>query len=196
MLGTTFCLISDFLLSYWNSSHYYARLYIESIEIHKHENNFNKKEESLKLNKMWFLALRNRKIGNQLGIAKGRISTNQSPGRKTANESLGRHSSRQVPGYKYAWKSQPSSLQKRQLEQPPLKMPATDGGKTPGTHNLRPRPTSPEDTMYTDIHCVWWLFLRVFINCWMCQQLPDKSIIALMLTSLMLLSGCYSFIYL
>ena len=28
------------------TSHYYARLHGESIEIHKHENNFNKKEES------------------------------------------------------------------------------------------------------------------------------------------------------
>jgi hypothetical protein len=80
------------------TSHYYARLHRESIEIHKHENNFNKKEESLKLNKTWFPALRNRKIGNQSGIAKGRISTNQSPGRTTANEKPGRHSSRQVPG--------------------------------------------------------------------------------------------------
>ena len=36
------------------TSHYYARLHRESIEIHKHENNFNKKEESLKLNKTLF----------------------------------------------------------------------------------------------------------------------------------------------
>jgi hypothetical protein len=60
--------------------------------------NFNKKEGSLKQNKTWFPALKNRKIGNQLGIAKGRISTNQSPDRTTANETPGRHSSRQVPG--------------------------------------------------------------------------------------------------
>ena len=51
------------------TSQYYARLHRESIKIHKHENNFNKKEESLKLNKTWFPALRNRKIGNQSGIA-------------------------------------------------------------------------------------------------------------------------------
>ena len=37
---------------------------------------------------------------------------------------------------------------KQQLKQPPLKMPATDTGEKSGTHNLRPRPTSPEDTMY------------------------------------------------
>ena len=29
-------------------------------------------------------------------------------------------------------------------------MPATVAGKTSGTRNLRPRPTSPEDTMYID----------------------------------------------
>ena len=27
-------------------------------------------------------------------------------------------------------------------------MPATDAGETSGTHNLRPRPTSPDNTMY------------------------------------------------
>ena len=34
------------------------------------------------------------------------------------------------------------------VEAAPLKMPATDAGETSGTHNLRPRPTSPEDSMY------------------------------------------------
>jgi hypothetical protein len=29
-------------------------------------------------------------------------------------------------------------------------MPATDAGETSGTYNLRPRPTSPEDTIYID----------------------------------------------
>jgi len=29
-------------------------------------------------------------------------------------------------------------------------MPATDADETSGTHNLRPRPTSLEDTMYID----------------------------------------------
>jgi hypothetical protein len=33
------------------TSHYYARLHWELIEIHKQENNFNKKEERLKLTK-------------------------------------------------------------------------------------------------------------------------------------------------
>ena len=36
-------------------------------------------------------------------------------------------------------------LQKQQLKQPPLKIPATDAGETSGIFNLRPRPTSPED---------------------------------------------------
>jgi hypothetical protein len=52
--------------------------------------------------------------------------------------------------YKYARKSQPSSLQKQQLKQPPLKMPAKDAGETSGTHDLRQQPISPEDTMYID----------------------------------------------
>ena len=41
---------------------------------------------------------RNRKIDNQLGIAKGRTSTNQSPDRTTVNETPGRHHSRQITG--------------------------------------------------------------------------------------------------
>ena len=59
------------------TSHCYARLHRELIEIHEHKNNFNKKEESLIFNKTWFPALRNRKINkgtcNQLGIAKCRM---------------------------------------------------------------------------------------------------------------------------
>ena len=39
---------------------------------------------------------------------------------------------------------------KTAVEAAPLKMAATDVGKTSGTHNLRPRPTSPEDTLYID----------------------------------------------
>ena len=37
------------------------------------------------------------------------------------------------------------------VEAAPLKMPATDAGETSGTHDLRPRPTSPEDTMYIKV---------------------------------------------
>ena len=40
---------------------------------------------------------------------------------------------------------------------PPLKMPATDAGETSGTHNLRPRTTSPEDTMYITNVCLIFL---------------------------------------
>ena len=36
------------------------------------------------------------------------------------------------------------------LKQPPLKMPATDAGETSRTRNPRPRPSSPEDTIYID----------------------------------------------
>ena len=36
---------------------YYPRLYREAIEIYKHPNNFNKKEEGLKINKTWYPAL-------------------------------------------------------------------------------------------------------------------------------------------
>jgi hypothetical protein len=77
------------------TSHYYTTLHRESIEIHKHKNNLNTKEGSLKLNKTSFPALRNRKINtatcNQSGIAKCRTTTNQNPGRRTANETPGRH---------------------------------------------------------------------------------------------------------
>ena len=42
-----------------NTSNHYVRLHREAIEIHKHQQNFNKKEESLKLNKTWLPALKN-----------------------------------------------------------------------------------------------------------------------------------------
>jgi hypothetical protein len=72
------------------TSHHYARLHRESIEIHKHENDFNEKEENLKLNKTWFPALKNRKINkricNQTGIAKCRTTANETPGRHRSND--------------------------------------------------------------------------------------------------------------
>ena len=44
------------------TSSYHARLYREAIEIHKHNNNFNKTEEAVKINKTWIPILRNTKI--------------------------------------------------------------------------------------------------------------------------------------
>ena len=38
---------------------YYARLYRKAIEIYKHKYNFNKKEESLIINKAWYTAVKN-----------------------------------------------------------------------------------------------------------------------------------------
>ncbi|MGR8650110.1 hypothetical protein ACNGQH_25240, partial [Escherichia coli] len=38
--------------------HYYTRMQREAIEIYKHPNNFNRTEEGVKLNKVWFPALR------------------------------------------------------------------------------------------------------------------------------------------
>ena len=37
-----------------NELHYYAPLYREAIESHKHNNCYNKKEEALKISKTWF----------------------------------------------------------------------------------------------------------------------------------------------
>ncbi|XP_072845561.2 calmodulin-lysine N-methyltransferase isoform X3 [Pogona vitticeps] len=42
-----------------NTSNHYVRLHREAIEIHKHQQNFNQKEECLKLNKTWLAALKN-----------------------------------------------------------------------------------------------------------------------------------------
>ena len=41
-----------------NSLAYYPRIFREAIEINKHINNFNKKEEAMKLNKVWFPTLK------------------------------------------------------------------------------------------------------------------------------------------
>lgn len=38
---------------------YHARMYREALEIQKHTNNFNRKEESLTINKAWLPALKN-----------------------------------------------------------------------------------------------------------------------------------------
>lgn len=40
---------------------YYARLYREAIEIHKHKDNFNRVEEALKINRTWVPVLQNAK---------------------------------------------------------------------------------------------------------------------------------------
>ena len=42
-----------------NTSNNYVTLHREATEIHKHRQSFNKKEESLKVNKAWLLALKN-----------------------------------------------------------------------------------------------------------------------------------------
>ena len=44
------------------AQHYYPRLHREAIEIYKHRNNFNKKEEGLKIHKSWYLALKMCKV--------------------------------------------------------------------------------------------------------------------------------------
>ena len=43
-----------------NVTHYSSRIYREAIEIQKHKNSFNKKEESLKISDTWLPALKNR----------------------------------------------------------------------------------------------------------------------------------------
>ncbi|XP_069683123.1 uncharacterized protein [Periplaneta americana] len=39
------------------TTHFFPRLHREAIEIHKHNNNFNRKEEGVKLNKCWYPVL-------------------------------------------------------------------------------------------------------------------------------------------
>jgi hypothetical protein len=50
--------------------------------------------------------------------------------------------------YKYTRKKPTFITSETAVEAAPLKMPGTDAGETSGTHNLRLRPASPEDTMY------------------------------------------------
>lgn len=40
-----------------NENHYFPRLYSKAIEINKHKNSFNKKEESLKISDTWMPVL-------------------------------------------------------------------------------------------------------------------------------------------
>ena len=42
-----------------NTSNHYVRLHMEAIAIHKHQQNFNKKEEGIKLNIAWLPILKN-----------------------------------------------------------------------------------------------------------------------------------------
>ncbi|GJQ82060.1 hypothetical protein Trydic_g6933 [Trypoxylus dichotomus] len=43
-------------------SHFYTRLQREAIEIYKHPGNFNRKEENLAINKVWYPVLRNAQV--------------------------------------------------------------------------------------------------------------------------------------
>ncbi|WP_411028249.1 hypothetical protein, partial [Salmonella sp. s60131] len=42
-----------------NTNNHYVRLHREATDIHKHKHSFNKKEESLKINKAWLPVLKN-----------------------------------------------------------------------------------------------------------------------------------------
>ena len=48
-----------------NTKHYYSRSHREAEEIFKHKNSFNKKEESVKINKIWTPVLYNTKCKEQ-----------------------------------------------------------------------------------------------------------------------------------
>ena len=48
-----------------NTSNHHVRLHTEAIEIQKHQQSFNKKEESLKLNKAWLLAVKSYSLSTQ-----------------------------------------------------------------------------------------------------------------------------------
>ena len=60
-----------------NTQHYYPRLHREAIEIYKYKNNFNKKEEGLKIHKSWYPALKMWKV-KPLIIKSSDIETDQS----------------------------------------------------------------------------------------------------------------------
>ncbi|XP_054839276.1 uncharacterized protein LOC129332292 [Eublepharis macularius] len=45
-----------------NTSNYFVRLHREAIEIHKHKQNFNRKEETLRMNRAWFPVLKNTRL--------------------------------------------------------------------------------------------------------------------------------------
>ena len=46
------------------TTNYHSRMYREAIEIYKHSNNFNKKEEGVKLNKIWIPAIKKQVSGS------------------------------------------------------------------------------------------------------------------------------------
>ena len=60
-----------------NMQHYYPRLHHEAIEIYKHKNNFNNKDEGLKIHKSWYPALKMCKV-KPLITKNNNIETDQS----------------------------------------------------------------------------------------------------------------------
>ena len=78
-----------------NTQHYYPQLHREAIEIYKHKNNFNKKEEGLKIHKTWYPALKMCKV-KFLITKSSDIETNQS-GFRCPNAGQSRSSSTHAP---------------------------------------------------------------------------------------------------
>lgn len=69
------------------TTHYYSRLQMEAIEIYKHKNNFNRKEEGEKLNKAWYPALRyakSRQPTSTADVAQQPINTTDVPSQSRA----------------------------------------------------------------------------------------------------------------
>lgn len=62
--------------------HYRTRLHREAIEIHKHTDNINRKEEGLRLNKAWLPALRHSRVACPVKINDtGQVQVSQVVGR-------------------------------------------------------------------------------------------------------------------
>uniref|UniRef100_H9G6B1 Phenylethanolamine N-methyltransferase n=1 Tax=Anolis carolinensis TaxID=28377 RepID=H9G6B1_ANOCA len=77
-------MVSSFLLKLDHSNNYHVRRHREAIEIHKHVDNFNRKEETTKMNKIWLSVLKNSKIkivdGNQHSEGRAQLMTNKGYG--------------------------------------------------------------------------------------------------------------------
>ena len=142
-----------------NEKHYHPRLYLEAIEIFKHKNFLNRKEEGLKINKTWYPAIENCKTKQCVTLKTWIQSTiNQ----VTVYPTLAnRMTAVSRSGYiRHLHSGPPSSLLRiskvTTSEQPVLKMSSTGddepltsrcpgvGTRSGHTRHSRPWPSSPE----------------------------------------------------
>ena len=87
-----------------STTNYYPRLFREAIEIQKHTNNFNKKDEGISIHRVWFSALKNTKCktpkpdqSEEATPTDSSIKIDSAPKRNTVGDKSSQRSLRPLP---------------------------------------------------------------------------------------------------